>query len=61
MYERLFYTIGQAVGVAVLLFGLYVLFGLGWAALIGGAVTISACVALEAATYGAPRDNKSGG
>lgn len=58
---RAIYALGQAAGVASLLYGLFVLFGVGWAAVAAGIIVLTGSTLLEVASYGSTPDGKSGG
>jgi hypothetical protein len=61
--QTVLFVLGQVVGVAALLLGVYVLAGVGWALVVGGLVVVVGSTALEALAVrrpGVPSDGRSG-
>lgn len=59
---RIAFVIGQVLGVAALLLGILILWGLGWALLVGGLIVVAGSTAFEALALGdraAPSDRQS--
>lgn len=51
---RVLYVLGQVLGVAALLSGVLLLWGLGWSLLVGGLLLVVGCTAFEAFALARP-------
>lgn len=61
--EHVALLLGQVLGTAAAAVGVLLIWGLGWALLVGGVVLVVGCTALEAVGLGrpaAPPDRRSG-
>lgn len=57
---RVALLLGQALGVAAVLLGVLLLWGPGWAVLVGGVLLLVGSTALEASALGRPGGRSSG-
>lgn len=59
--QTVMFVLGQVVGVAAFLLGVFLLAGLGWALLVGGALLVAGATALEAAAGPSDRRRRANG